>query len=345
MMYKLNTRVISFQWMKEEFKQKIRETASSAQTTEEEQSESEDIAICGESPPQIIWTHQQHWADYVQIGVEEGVTLTLGGDREAPLITEVHFFSFQIFYSHSPSNSSSLSCIFHHLIFQVLQKIYLANHIKRMADLLHADAVQQLNVAILGSLVADVVTLLSAGFKQTKPILQTMQPCPKTYTSTPPASIPMAVLLLGISTISTSGIWKTEKATESQGVPVIALKCHCIILMPVTASASPQPSTSSSSSSLPSKSASYPVIVIPELAILVEAYPEHVNQPSSKDYLCRLYTFWHSNLNCILPHIRKHLDITISCPGCGKGFQNAASLHKHGKEAHRIQIVTSSEEH
>ena len=127
--------------MREESKEKMEETISSAQTTEEKPSESEDIMICGESPPKIIQTHQQHWANYVQIGVEEGVMLTLGEDRAAPLITEVHFLSFCISYGHFLSNSSSLSCIFHCLILQVLQKICLANHIKRMAYLLHADAV------------------------------------------------------------------------------------------------------------------------------------------------------------------------------------------------------------
>ena len=91
--------------------------------------------------------------------------LTLGEDRAALLITEVHFFSFQISSRHFPSNSSSLSYIFHCLIFQELQKICLDNHIKSMADLSHADAVQQLEVTFLGSPGANVVGLLSAGLE------------------------------------------------------------------------------------------------------------------------------------------------------------------------------------
>ena len=43
--------------MREEFKQKKGETISSAQTAEEEPSESEDIMICAESPPQVIQMH------------------------------------------------------------------------------------------------------------------------------------------------------------------------------------------------------------------------------------------------------------------------------------------------
>ena len=196
----------------------------------------------------------------------------------------------------------------------------MAKHIKRMADLLHADAVQQLEVALLGSPAANVVELLSAGLEQTKPILQTMQPCPQTYTSFPPAPIPMVVPVLGLSTISTPGIEKTEKTTESQDVPVIAPKCHHITPTLGTSSAPPLLSTSSSSSSLPSKASSYPVLVIHELAIPVEVYSECVNWPSSKDYLCCLCTMWHSNLNCILTHIQRHLIITIGCPACRKGF-------------------------
>ena len=46
----------------------------------------------------------------------------------------------------------------------------------------------------------------------------------------------------------------------------------------------------------------------------------------------------------MLTHIRKHLDLKIGCPVCGKGFQNAASLHKHGRKAHVIQILASVEE-
>ena len=235
-----------------------------------------------------------------------------------------------------------LSCSIHHPIFlQVLQKICLANHIKRMANLLHMDAVQNFEVALLGSPAANVVGLLSAALEQTRLVLQTMQPHPQTYTYTPLVPILMAVPVLGFSTISIPSV---EKTTESQDVPFMTLKCHCLTPMLVTSSASPLPSSSSPSFSLPSKSAPYPVIVIPKLAIPVEAYPECVNRSGSKDYLCHICTFQHSNLICILTHIRNHLNITISCPGCGKGFQNAASLHKHGKETHKIQIVASTEE-
>ena len=214
-----------------------------------------------------------------------------------------------------------------------------------MAKLLHADALQQLEVALLGSPASNVVELLSAGLERIQP----MQPCPQKYTASPPVSLPVTVPVLGISTDSSPAVEETTKTTEPTDAPVTAPQCHHITLVPVTSSVLPLSSTSCSSSSMstqPSPLASYPVIVIPELAIPAETYPEWINQSSQgKDYLCCLHSFHHTNYDCILTHIRKHLDITIICPGCGKGFQNAASLHKHGKEAHQIKIVTSSEVH
>ena len=56
---------MSLQWMREKYQEKMGETASSTQTEEKEPSEGEDTVIGDESPPWIIWTHQQHWANYV----------------------------------------------------------------------------------------------------------------------------------------------------------------------------------------------------------------------------------------------------------------------------------------
>ena len=80
--------------MREEFKQKMGETTSSTQSAEEELPESEDIVIHDESPPHIIQTHHQHLDNYVKMGAEEGVVLTLGEDRAATLIIEVYVFFF-----------------------------------------------------------------------------------------------------------------------------------------------------------------------------------------------------------------------------------------------------------
>ena len=177
-------------------------------------------------PPRILQMYWQHSADYMRLMMEEDGDLTTGKDRAAFLITEVQFMlsRFSIFCGYPLLIPYSV--FLPNSFFQAVQKIWLANHIRKMAELLHADAVQQLKVTLLGSPASNMVELLSAG--------------------------------LG--------------------------------------------------------------------------------------YLCCMCSFQHCNLDCILTHVRKHLDITIRCPGCGKGFQSAASLHKHGKKAYQIKIVTSSEE-
>ena len=73
-----------------------------------------------------------------------------------------------------------------------------------MADLLQADTVQQLEVALLGSPVAQVIDLLSRGLAQTKSSTSTTpaQPHPRIYTSTPPTPPPSSVLVVGVSTTS-----------------------------------------------------------------------------------------------------------------------------------------------
>ena len=54
--------------------------------------------------------------------------------------------------------------------------------------------------------------------------------------------------------------------------------------------------------------------------------------------LSNMYTDKDSNLI-------SDLDIMIGYPDCGKEYQNSASLHKHGREEHRIQVIASGEEH
>ena len=97
---------MSLQQMREEFQPTLKKVASSIQPKEGESSDNkengEDTAIGGESFPQLIWMHQQHWADYVCLSAEEGLPLTLGEERTAPLVTEVQFilFKFPIFSDH-----------------------------------------------------------------------------------------------------------------------------------------------------------------------------------------------------------------------------------------------------
>ena len=108
--------------------------------------------------------------------MEEGDEMSMGEDQAAPLVTEA------------------------------LPRICLASHIRCVADLLHADAIQQLEVALLGTLVAQVIELLSGGLSMASTSMSTsvtpVQPHPRSYTSTPPALPPSSVSVLGISTTS-----------------------------------------------------------------------------------------------------------------------------------------------
>ena len=158
-----------------------------------------------------------------------------------------------------------------------------------------------------------------------------------------PTSVPILGVSSPVSTKSIPGDESPAMVTENQDVPVSIPKFHRIVPILVCLSDSPVPSTSSTSSEPSTRSVSYPVVVVPELTIPAEAYLEHLNNSGrGKDYLCCLCSFRHCNLDCILTHIRKHLDIMIGCPVCGKGYQNVASLHKHGRDIHSVQVVASS---
>ena len=180
----------------------------------------------------------------------------------------------------------------------------------------------------------------------------TVQPHPCTFISTPPAHPLASVSTVKVSkgspipvmpTIESKSIESksdeeiptTPLKTKASNVSALVSKSLCITTTLISPSASTTPSTSST--------ASFLAVVVPELAIPAEAYPEHLNRlGSGKDYLCCLCHFTHSNLESILTHVRKHLDITIGCPICSRGYQNIASFCKHDRDVHNNQIVASS---
>ena len=174
------------QWMREEFQQTLKKVASSSQPKEGESSDNEedgeDTATSNVPFPQLVRTHQQHWTDYVHLSAEEGLPLTLGEDRAAPLVMGVQFIHFRFSIICDHPLLIPYSAFFLYSLFRVLQKIWLANHIKKMVKLLHANPVQQSEVTLLGSPASSVVELLSAGLEQMKPT----QPCPQKFTTSPP---------------------------------------------------------------------------------------------------------------------------------------------------------------
>ena len=205
----------------------------------------------------------------------------------------------------------------------------------QLADQLHADAMQQLEVAMLGTPVADCIKVLASGLPSSseQPVGRVIPApplitAPKAFTHMPPAPPPVVVPILGVTDDEPQEVTVTSKG------PVT--KKRRITRTPV------EPSTSSSplTPKLSSDPVSYSVVHVPEMTIPDEWYPECINLPNaSKEYQCQGCSYLHSNLDTILTHVRKeHLDITIGCPACGKPYQNAASLCKHGKEIHKIII-------
>ena len=160
------------------------------------------------------------------------------------------------------------------------------NHIKSMAELLHAEAIQQLEVALLGSPAVHVIDLLSAGWTQTKPAMMTTAIWPpQAYTLMPSALPPPAVPIVGVTS---SAPVEVSAPVEESPIP----RYHQITPTPIWASEPSILSSSSSSSGLPTKSVSYPTIVVPELTMPVEAYPKQLNQPGGrKEYWCSYVPF------------------------------------------------------
>ena len=232
------------------------------------------------------------------------------------------------------------------LFLQALQKICLANHIWSLAELLHADALQQLEVALLGYPVACLIDILSAGLKSTAPTpqLQVVHP-PCSFTTTPMSPLPSMVLIMGVTDIPVaSRTMAASSGSEGTTPPLYdettSLKCCWIFPTPI-----PQPDMTprsfSSSCTLPlGPSTPLPTVVVPELSIPSHAQLELLHCPGGgKEYQCQLCTFWHTNKDCMLMHVHQHLEITISCPMCGKSFQIATSFRKHSKKAHAFQII------
>ena len=201
---------------------------------------------------------------------------------------------------------------------------------------------QQIKVALLGSPAAGIINLLAEiSLWSPPPMRQTVQP-PHVYTSTHLAPPPSTILIVGVTTsmAENTGDDRADKSTTMVSDPQEApqnIPKHCHIV-PTLVPTPEGPSTSSTSSSCP-------IVIVPELAITTDACPECINRSDGgKDYHCHICSFHPTNYDCILTHIRKHLDVTLGCPGCAKGFQNAASLLKHGRKIHKIQIVASTEE-
>ena len=221
-----------------------------------------------------------------------------------------------------------------------MQKIWLANHIYSLASLLHADVMQQLEVVLLGTPAAKVLDAIVMATSSPQSCL--FIPCNATASITlavkssatlAPPQVPIA----GV-TPSSEKLPAPEEArasTSTTDLESSPAKWHKIMSTPLPAKGS---DTSSESSKFPS-------IVVPKLAVPMHALPEQINhQGDHKYYKYQICVFQHTNIDCMLMHIWKHLELSVRCLMCGKGFQNAASLCKHGQKIHVVKIVESEHE-
>ena len=186
--------------------------------------------------------------------------------------------------------------------------------------------IQQLEVGLLGTPAAKVLDVLSlATFSQQV----STSFSPKSFPTTTLAStsstivVPPQVPIVGVTQVpaseklpSTEMAISESKPSTSSGPEVTPSKCCKIMPTPIP----------SKSSSIPN----LPTIIVPEIVVPTHALPEQINCPGGcKDYKCQLCVFQHMNRDCMLMHIWQHLEISVGCPMCGKGFQNVASLCKH----------------
>ena len=170
-----------------------------------------------------------------------------------------------------------------------------------MADLLHADAIQQLEVALLGSPAAQVIDLLAGGLIPSSIVAVPAQPHPGACISTPPAPPPTSIPVLGVNTTGPRPAMASTSGGDESALPQAkaskvseVVQHHCITPTPVELLSSTIASSSTEVETLP-------IVVVPELAVPAEAYPEHLNRPGGgKDYLCHLCLFRHSKLDSIL---------------------------------------------
>ena len=106
-------------------------------------------------------------AYYVCLMVKAVISLPMGEDQLVPFVTEVfplvltsHASIYPVFYSLTFICSLLLP-----FVLQALQKICLADHIHSLAELLNTDAMQQLEDALLASLVANLIDIFSVGLQ------------------------------------------------------------------------------------------------------------------------------------------------------------------------------------
>ena len=172
---------------------------------------------------------------------------------------------------------------------------------------MHADAIQQLKVALLGSPAAEIMDILSTSLPTPATVTST-QLDPHTFTATPSAPPPVSVLLEGVSELSASPVMVTAGSFKpDKEIPVTSETTTLVSL-----STSAQPSTSSIQPLSTDPATFRATVVMSRLAILADAYLKCLNRPGGgNDYLCQVCHVSQTNLDSILMHVSRHLDIIV----------------------------------
>ena len=146
--------------------------------------------------------------------------------------------------------------------------------------MLHADAMQQLEVALLGTPAAKVMDIITMATSSSQvcpsvPSRPSITPAVKASTTLAPPQVPIA----GV-TPSTEKLPAAEEvgaSTSTTDLGSTPAKWCKITPMPLSAKGS----------HAGSKSTKFPLIIVPELAVLTHTLPEWINHPGGcKHYKC-----------------------------------------------------------
>ena len=200
---------------------------------------------------------------------------------------------------------------------------------------MHVDAIQQLEVVLLGTPTANMLEVISLATSSPQACTSVSSRASLTLASTSLTIVaPPKVPIAGVTPVQVpKSCWPLRrlepllplipKAPLPSGTKSHPLHC-CprVVMFP-----------------------NYCLITVPKLAVPTHALPEWINSPGGhKHYKCQISVFQHTNRDCMLMHIWQHLELSVGCPMCWKGLQNAASLCKHGQKVHSINIVESEHE-
>ena len=207
------------------------------------------------------------------------MSLPMREDRLVPLVTEVWLLlSFLSILISSGIGISLLIllCIAIHLLIpafvstQALQQICLTNHICSLTELLHTDAMQQLEVALLGLPAARILDILMMATQSQTSSTPISSRSLHSATASSMIVLPPQVPIVGVTEVEelplaeASTSKKMPPPTTSTDPKAGSSKYRRIILTSILITSS---KASSSASKLPS-------VTVPELAILVYTLPE-----------------------------------------------------------------------